>query len=93
MVQIAYSDQYNDTTRSSYLVEIPYRHPGRKEDSKNIYGKAATSTLNALYLPLWSHLCEVDLWTMFPGRLSFRKAEEENWWDSYSSGGLDDEQV
>ena len=30
---------------------------------------------------------------MFLRRLSFRKAEEENWWDNYSSGGLDDEQV
>ena len=33
-VQIAYSDQYNGTTRSSYHVETPYRHTRRKEDSK-----------------------------------------------------------
>ena len=33
-VQIAYSDQYNGTTRRSYHVEIPHSHSGKKGDSK-----------------------------------------------------------
>ena len=31
---IVYSDRYNGTSRSSHHVETPYRHIGRKEDSK-----------------------------------------------------------
>ena len=35
---------------------------GRKP--KNIYGKAATTALNALQLLFWPHLCKEDPWTV-----------------------------
>ena len=31
---IAYSDHYNGSPRSSHHVETPYKHTGKKEDSK-----------------------------------------------------------
>ena len=40
---------------------------------QNIYRKTATSTLNAMYLLLWLHLCGVDLWTVFPRRSQLRE--------------------
>ena len=81
-----------------YSTKFPPRRntswtPWEEGRLQNIYRKADISTLNALYLPLWPHLCQVDLWTIFLGRLSFRKVEEESLWDNYSSGGLDGEQV
>ena len=32
-----------------------------RERFKNIYGKTATTTLNALQLLFWPHLCREDL--------------------------------
>ena len=58
---IVYSDHYNGSPQSSHYIETPHRHTGKKEDSKISIERLLTSTLNALYLLLWPHLCGVDL--------------------------------
>ena len=58
---IIYSDHYNNSPQSSHHAETPHGHTWKNEDSQNIYRKAATTTLNALYLLLWPHLYGVDL--------------------------------